>query len=250
LNKELKKPDEFVSFWTHLGTKIAQHRRKTIAAVVTLGVAGLGTWGATLYLSSKAAKATVAYARIERIAAAPLLPEKAEASDAAKEVAKDADDGVPRFKTEKERLEAAVQEADRFVAEFGSGGLGRKAMFGKAGRLLVLDKTEEAATIFETLVAGEKEIDLKAMELEGVATAKEASGKLDEAVQVYTSLAEDGQRNGTFYVDRALFAKARILEKQGKSKDAENVLREILEKVPKTNLRHQIDDRLAILTEK
>jgi hypothetical protein len=51
-------------------------------------------------------------------------------------------------------------------------------------------------------------------------------------------------------LDRALFAKARVLERQGKAKDAEQVLRDILSKVPKTSLRQQIDDRLAVLTEK
>jgi hypothetical protein len=47
-----------------------------------------------------------------------------------------------------------------------------------------------------------------------------------------------------------LYSKARILQKQGKAKDAEKVLREILDKVPKTPLRSQIDDRLALLAEK
>ena len=41
-----------------------------------------------------------------------------------------------------------------------------------------------------------------------------------------------------------------MLEKQGKAKDAEQVLRDILSKAPKTMLRQQIDDRLAVLTEK
>ena len=249
LSKELKRPDEFVSFWTHFGAKVSQHRKKVIATLV-VAVVGLAVgWGLSTYRNSQAAKATLAFARIDRIASADLLPEKE--SDSAKPAKiKTEEDGVPRFKTEQERLEAANQEADAFVAAFGSDGLGRKALFGKASRLLVLGKADLAAGIYKTLAANETDPELRAMEEEGAAVADEAAGKLDDALRSYSALADETRGNGSFYLDRALFAKARILEKQGKAKDAEQVLRDILTKVPKTSLRSQIDDRLAILTEK
>jgi tetratricopeptide (TPR) repeat protein len=247
LTKELKKPDEFVSFWTHLGTWVSENRRKVLAIVITAAVAIAVGWGAIAFKAAQAAKATVAFGRIDRIAAADLLPEKVDPK--APEV-KSEEDQVPRFKTEKERLEAAIKEADAFVAEFGRDGLGRKALLGKAGRLLALDKTADAATIYETLAASESDANMRAVEQEGAAAASEAAGKLDDALRAYVALAESSQRSGSFYLDRALYAKARILEKQGKAKDAEQVLREILNKVPKTSLRQQIDDRLAVLAEK
>ena len=248
LAKELKQPDEFVSFWTHLGAKLSKHRRKVIATVASAAIALAAGWGSVSYRNAQEAKATVAFARIDRIASADLLPEKP--ADKAAKPEKTDDDSVPRFKTEQERLEAANKEADAFVATFGGEGLGRKALFGKAGRLLVLGKTADAATLYDTLAANETNPDLRAMEREGSAAASEAAGKLDDALRSYTTLAEEAQRSGNFFLDRALFAKARILEKQGKGKDAEQALRDILTKVPKTSLRPQIDDRLAILTEK
>ncbi len=157
---------------------------------------------------------------------------------------------MPRFKTERERLEAAIKEADSFVARFGRQGLGRKAIFGKASRLLVLGKADESAALYQSLAASETRPDLRVMEQAGAAAAQEAAGKLDDALRAYSALADESQHGDSFYLDRALFAKARILERQGKAKDAEQVLREILNKVPKTSLRPQIDDRLAILTEK
>ena len=249
LSKELKRPDEFVSFWTHFGAKVSQHRKKVIATLVTAAVGLAVGWGLSAYRNSQEAKATVAFARIDRIASADLLPEK-ESDNAQPVKIKTEDDSVPRFKTEQERLEAANQEADAFVATFGSDGLGRKALFGKASRLLVLGKAALAASIYNTLAANETNSELRAMEEEGAAVADEAAGKLDDALRSYSALADESQRSGSFYLDRALFAKARILEKQGKAKDAEQVLRDILTKVPKTSLRTQIDDRLAILTEK
>ena len=250
LSKELKQPDEFVSFWTHFGAKVSQHRKKVIAILVAAAVGLIVGWGLSAYRSAQAAKATAAFARIDRIASAELLPEKEPSDKAKADKAKTEDDGVPRFKTEQERLEAANKEADAFLATFGSEGLGRKALFGKASRLLVLGKAADAATLYDTLATSETNPDLRAMEQEGAAAANEAAGKLDDALRSYSALADESQRNGGFYLDRALFAKARVLEKQGKAKDAEQALRDILTKVPKTLLRTQIDDRLAILTEK
>lgn len=247
LTKELKRPDEFVSFWTRFGAKLKEHRGKAIALVVVV-VVGVGVgWGVTTYRGSKASVATEAFARIGQIASAELLPEKAadEASDQKPE-----EGAVPRFKTERERLEAANKEADAFVARFGADGLGRRALLGKASRLLALGMAAEAKSLYETLAAGETDVTLQAIQEEGAAAADEAAGKLDDALQAYTRLAERSRRTGAFYLDRALFAKARVLEKQGKTQEAEKALREILEKVPKTMLRAQIDERLAVLTEK
>ena len=253
LSKELKQPDEFVSFWTHLGAKVARHRGKVIATVASAAIALAAGWGMVAYRNAQAAKATVVFARIDHIASADLLPEKApEGAKSAKPEKQEKvdEDSVPRFKTEQERLEAAIKEADAFVAAFGSDGLGRKAIFGKASRLLALGKAAEAVSLYDSLAANEPNPELRAMEQEGAAAANEAAGKLDDALRAYSALAEESQRSGSFYLDRALFAKARILEKQGKAKDAEQALRDILTKVPKTLLRPQIDDRLAVLGEK
>ena len=253
LTKELKQPDEFVSFWTHFGAKLARNRRKVIATVVSTALALAAGWGVVSYRNAQAAKATEALARIDRIASADLLPEKPAENAKAEKPGKPEkidEDSVPRFKTEQERLEAAIKEADAFVATFGGGGLGRKALFGKAGRLLALGKSADAAAIYGTLAANEPNPELRAMEREGAAAASEVGGKLDDALRSYSALADESQRTGSFYLDRALFAKARILEEQGKGKDAEQVLRDILTKVPKTSLRSQIDDRLAVLGEK
>jgi hypothetical protein len=250
LEKELKRPDEFVSFWTRFGAKVSQNRNKVIALAVTTAVVIAGVWGWTEYRHSSAAKATAGFRRVERVASADLLPTKAEDKASDKAPAKTEGDDVPRFKTEKERLEAANKEADAFIAEFGPGRLGRRVLADKASRLIMLGNPSEAAAIYESLAASESDPGLRMVELEGIAVAREAEGKLDDALRAYSDLADQAGRGSKFYLDRALFAKARILEKQGKAKDAEKALREILDKVPKTPLRSQIDDRLALLAEK
>ena len=251
LEKELKRPDEFVSFWTHFGAKLSQNRRKVIALLATVAVIVAGVWGWTFYRQGLAAKETLAFLRIDRIANAELLPDKdSDKKEPDKASAKAEESDVPRFKTEKERLEAANKEADAFIAQYGTEGLGRKVSLDKASRLIVLGNPAEAATIYERLAGSETDANLRRIELEGVGIAREVEGKLDEALRAYTALAEQCQAGSRFYLDQALYAEARVLQKQGKSKDAEKILREILEKAPKTPLRSQIDDRLALTAEK
>jgi tetratricopeptide (TPR) repeat protein len=88
---------------------------------------------------------------------------------------------------------------------------------------------------------------MRLVEQDGLALAFEAQGQIDKAIDMYSSMAVEAQQAGNFYADRALFGKARLLQKQGKGKDAEKVLREILDKMPKTSMRREIDDRLAAL---
>jgi hypothetical protein len=243
--KELKQPDEFVSFWTRLGSSISAHRGKVIAVcVIVVGGTG-GTWGSTLWKQHQATRETEAFARVEKTALAPLLPEKTEETKETKP-ADEEGEGM-RFKTDQERLLATIAEADAFVAAHGSAGLTRRALLIKANSLLRLGKGADAATAFEHLAQGEADKGMRLVELDGQALALEAQGQIDKAIDLYGSMAIEAQQAGNFYADRALFAKARLLQKQGKGKDAEKVLREILDKMPKTSLRRDIDDRLAAL---
>jgi tetratricopeptide (TPR) repeat protein len=242
--KQLKQPDEFVSFWTHLGSHIAAHKRKVIAIFVLAVVVGGGTWGGTVWKRQQATRETEAFARIEKTALAPLLPaEKGEET----QPAEPAEDDGPRFKTDQERLQATIKEADQFVAAHGSAGLGLRASLIRANALLRLGKGAEAAAAFQQLLQSEGDKGMRLIEQDGLALAMEAQGQIDKAIEVYNTMASEAQQAGNFYADRALFAKARLLQTQGKGKDAEKVLREILDKMPKTSLRRDIDDRLAAL---
>ncbi len=249
IDKELKRPDEFVSFWTKLGGQIAAHRRVVIGACVVLVVGGAAAWGMTSWSAGRAARETQDFARIEKIASAEIAADdaKAKADDPA---AAPADGkGEPRFKSEQERIEATIKEADAFLAAHGTKGLGRRVLLIKASRLMALGKAADAATIYQDLLAGESEPGLRLVEQEGLALTLEATGKDGEALTMYDALAAEAQKVG-LYADRVLFAKARLLEKQGKAADAEKVLREILDRVPNTLLRREIDDRLAVLSGK
>ena len=247
IRKDLKSPDEFVSFWTHLGSYISAHRRRVIALFVVAVVAGGGSWGFVAWQQYRAVSDTEAFSRIEKTALAPVLPEKTDKADQAQEPQPAEEDG-PRFKTDKDRLQATIKEADAFLtAHGGSVGLGRRAALIKANALLRLGQGGDAAAAFQELLQAETDKGMRLVVQDGLALSLEVQGQVDKAIEVYSTMASEAQQMGNFYADRALFGKARLLQKQGKAKDAEKVLRDILEKMPKTLLRRDIDDRLAAL---
>lgn len=235
--KELKNPDQFVSFWTKVGAFLGTHRIPVLVGAGALLVVGLAAWLISDLIVKHAAADSAAFARIERVASADLLPATGEAPKT--------DDGLPHFKTEDARLEAALKEADTFLSQHGGSKLKEEALLLKAKFLLALGKNTEALAIYQGQLGGLDQ-RLRFIAQEGLGYALEATGQTDAAIGAFAGLAEDASAAG-FYKDHALLNKARLLEKKGNAKEAEKVLREIKEKSPTSSLRSEIDDRLAAL---
>jgi tetratricopeptide (TPR) repeat protein len=242
--KQLKNPDQFVSFWTRVAAVVSARRVLVIASAVGILALGLGIWGTTVLVTKRAARASYDFGRIERIASADLLPATGEATKPPP-----TDDGLPHFKTEQERMEAALKEADAFIASHSGSRLKDEAQLLKAKYLLAMGKPNDAIPLYRELLGGGLDSRLRFLAEEGHGYALEASGQVDAAITAFGTLADEAQKSGGFYRDRALFNKARLLQNKGGSsvKDAEKLLREILEKTPTTPLREEINDRLATL---
>jgi hypothetical protein len=239
--KQLKSPDQFVSFWTHAGAFVAARKQVVLGTVLALLVGGLGTWGLATWLTRRAAQASQVFSRIERIASADLLPATGEAPKGSP------DDGLPHFKTEQERLEAALKEADAFLSSHSGSRLRGEAQLLRAKFLLGLGKAGDAVTTYQTLLGGSLDGRLRFLAGEGLGYALEAAGQDDKAIAAFGALAEEAQQSGGFYRDRALYSKARLLEKKGSGKEAGKLFKEILDRSPTTPLREEINDRLAAL---
>jgi tetratricopeptide (TPR) repeat protein len=236
--KDLRNPDQFVSFWTRVAQYISSHRTGVIGAVLVVVVAVAGTWLGSTVMSKRAADVSRDFARIEKIGAADLLPASGEAPKT--------DDGLPHFKTEQARLEGALKEADSFLAAHGGSDLKEEALLLKAKYLLALGRAQEALPIYQGQL-GSLDARLRFLAQEGLGYALEATGQIDPAITAFNTLAEDGAAAGGFYRDHALFNKARLLEKKGNGQDAQKLLHEILDKTPTTPLKEEINDRLAAL---
>jgi tetratricopeptide (TPR) repeat protein len=242
--KQLKNPDQFVSFWTRVAAAVSSHRLLVVGSVVGVVALGLAIWGTTVLVTKRAARASSDFARIERVAAADLLPAAGDAPRPPQ-----VDDGLPHFKTEQERMEASLKEADAFISSHSGSRLKDEAQLLKGKYLLALGKPNDAITVYRELLGSGLDSRLRFLAEEGHAYALEATGQIDAAITAFGTLADEAQKAGGFYRDRALFSKARLLQGKGGSsaKEAEKLLREILEKTPTTPLREEINDRLATL---
>lgn len=238
LDKELKGPDQFVSFWSRVGAWISARRRVVVGGIVAV-LGGLAlSWGVQGYLHSRGERTSAAFARIHRVATAALIPETGEPPKF--------DDDLPHFKTERERLGAALKEADSFLATHGGSPLREEALVLKARYLVALGRAAEAVPAYQEL-AGSLDQNLRFLAQEGLAYAHEESGQLDKAIAVLGTLAEQSKGAGNFFRDRALYNKARLLERKGDAKEAQKTYREILAEAPTTALKDEIDHRLAVL---
>jgi hypothetical protein len=258
--KELKQPDQFVSFWTRFSTRagraLSERKKPTLIGIGVL--AGVVT--ATLIygeISERAAiRSSQALERAGKIAAAELLAADGTAPK---------DDGVPHFKTEKERTEGALRELDRFIAAEPHSPLHREALLQKGGLLLDLQRPEEAIPVYTDLLASRLDRNLRFLAQEGLGYAYEAKGDLDQALAAFTRLggAPEGKTEGKaelgkadaahpapFYRDRSLYHQGRIAERKGNPNDAVKLYKEVLEETPQTSLRDEISNRLAVLEPK
>ncbi len=243
IKKELKQPDQFVSFWTRFSAqagKYVSERRKPL--LIGIGVlAGVVT--ATVIYAQIQERAGIrsseALERVVKIATAELLP--ADGSPAK-------EDGLPHFKTDKERLEAALMDVDTFLSANAHSPLRREGQLEKAGLLLDLQRPDEAIPIYNDLLGSRLDGNLKFIAQEGLGYAYEARGDLDQALAAFTKLAGDGPKG--FYTDRSLYHQARIAERKGNPAGAVKLYKEVLEKTPQTALRDEISNRLAVLETK
>jgi len=239
--KALKQPDQFVGFWQVASQRIGRFAAAN-AKVLVIGTSALATVVAgSVVLSTiaegKAERASAALDRVQSIARAELLVPGAPAPKS---------DPIPRFATEKERLEGALKELD---AHFGAGHapLGAEAGLVRGGLLLDLGRLDEAQAVYEKLLGDKLDGRLKFLAREGLGYAYERKGKLAEAATTFGKLGTDAGNLGDFYKDRARYHEARLAELQGNPGDAARIYHEVLDKHPNTSLREEISNRLALL---
>jgi tetratricopeptide (TPR) repeat protein len=248
--KELKQPDEFVSFWTQAAaraSRFANERRSALlvgSAMLVTVVIGSVVFSA---LAERHAKtASDALARIERLAAGELRPEGSPTTNP--DGTPLADDGIPHFKTDQERALAALKELDAFIATSGNP-LRLEGRLERGPLLLALGRVPEAITAYEQILSGKPDDRLRFLAREGLGYAQEQKGDLPAATATFEKLADDAAvfKEGGFYKDRAAYHKARIAELRGNSEDAKKLYREVLDGNPTTSLRDEITNRLAVL---
>jgi tetratricopeptide (TPR) repeat protein len=244
--KELAE-DEFVSFWGRLFEKLKPYAKAITIILATAVVIVFAAWGISSYREGRAEAAAERFARAVAIYEAELLGES--------ETPKSDENATPRYKTAKERADAALAALDKLDQEFGRSKVAEAALVFRAGILFDQGKHDEAALIYEKfLVSGLRDAALQAVAQEGAALCDEARGRLDDALAKWKVLEKplvDGKVKGNdFYHDRALVGQARIWAKKGDAKRAQELYKAALKQVPDSALREDIETQLALLEAK
>ena len=235
--KQKKSADEFVGFWQKVYEVAAPYARAIgIVLGTTLAIVFV-VWGLSTYFEHRSESAAEQFGRAVKIYDAELLTAEAPKTDE--------ENPIPRFKTEKERADAALAELDALDKKWGSTDVARSAPLFRAGIQYDLGKFDEAARLYQQ--ASERaagDVQLQAVAREGVGLCAEAQNKLDDALTAYKAMEP---KTGDFFRDRALYDQARVQLKKGDKKAAANLYKEVLAKVPTSQLRDEIQNQLAQL---
>ena len=237
--KELKREDEFVTFWHHVYEWM---RGSTQPILIGLAVAAVVILGSSLW-SNHTQKGQAEATRMLSQAMRTYATDLSTDDDMAKKLM--AEDDVPRFKTAEERRKATLELLAQVQSKFGGTGAAREAQLVRAGVLFDGGQYDDAIQTYgDFLAQTDSDNRMRMLAREGRGYAFEAKNQLDQALDEYRKLESEA---GDVYKDRAQYHQARILEKKGDKAGAEKMYKAILEKNPQTALRDDISNRLAAL---
>jgi tetratricopeptide (TPR) repeat protein len=243
--KELKRPDQFLDFWTRasnsVGSYASSHTRALIVSMTALATVIAGSVAISQVSERRSIRASEALDRVQRIASAEVAT-----PGATPPASEPGDEAIPHLASEKEQLEAALKELD---AQFPGphGPLHAEAMLVRGSLLLDLDRAADAIATYQPLLEDNLDRRLRFLAHEGLGYGYERLGKLAEAQAAFAKLGDDASGMDGFYKDRALFHQGRLAELQSNPADAKRIYHEVLDKNPTTSLREEITNRLASL---
>jgi tetratricopeptide (TPR) repeat protein len=128
------------------------------------------------------------------------------------------------FNSELERSQRAIEEFEKVAAKYGDPYRAQARYFIASNRL-ILDRQKGVSELTELQNSSVPEV--AALAKFALAQAKESDGKLDEAAQIYSDLAR--LNSLAISPDTANLKLAQIYEKQGKKKEAVDVLFNIVD---------------------
>ena len=134
------------------------------------------------------------------------------------------DSSEPSFSSEKERAQRAVEEFEKVAAKYGDPYKSQSLYFISTNRL-ALDREKGISELTELSKSDIPEV--VALSTFALAQAKESDGTLDEAAQLYSQLARLNSQAVT--PDAANLRLAKVYEKQGKKKEAADLLFNIVD---------------------
>lgn len=239
--QQIPKQDEFVSFWQRLAERVEPHAIHVGIVLLSAFAAWLVGWFVLGHYEHRNENAALELGKIaaaynEEIGDSPtkeLERLKGNKSDEAE---------TPHFKTADERTKVTLQKLDEFDKKFGGAKALDDAELLRAGVLYDAARFDEAAAHYEKLSHRDLAPSLLALAREGVGICAEARDKLDDALKAYQQLEP---KQGTLFLDQALYDQARVQLKKGDRKKAAALYQDLLKRVPTSPLKEEVQNRVA-----
>jgi tetratricopeptide (TPR) repeat protein len=234
--KELKEPDEFMSFTVRALRWINEQKVALIVGALALAVVIVATFAWRWYSLNKEKSASMAFIHAREILDARVIPRDDTSGTSSS-------DGS--FSSEDDKFRAAVAEFEQVAQSHSSSATAALATYYVAEYSRRIGDYDKAIENFQKYLKSEGPGgELAAFAVEGIAASLEAQGKDEQAAQQYKRLTE-----APFDIqpDRGLFHIARLEQKAGRDEEALRLFNEIIEKYPKTAYLRDIESRLSVL---
>jgi predicted negative regulator of RcsB-dependent stress response len=197
-----------------VGDRLEGRGRAILYGLGGLVLAGLLAFAYTLWAGKKENEARHAMGRAIEIASAKVGTDPAAPAAAASDLT---------FPTERERAERAADEFKKVADKYGEP-YRSQANYFRASNLLSFDRPQGTSQL-EALTKGSND-EVAAWAKFALAQARESDGQFDAAAALYKELASAGEPR-TVPVDTANLRLAAVLEKQGKTSEAAEILFQI-----------------------
>jgi tetratricopeptide (TPR) repeat protein len=199
--------DKTMGIMDDLGHRFEGQGRNILYAIGALVLIGLVVWGFMAWRDKKNDEARLALGRAIEISQSPISATPVPNSTG------------PIFSNEQERAQRSVEEFQKVAGKY-SGQTRELANYFIATNLLSYDREKGISQLQSLTNSGDS--DVAARSKFALAMAYESDGKLDQALSLYHQLAE--KPTETVPADSANLRAALVLEKQGKQKEAADIL--------------------------
>ncbi len=237
--KQLKQPDEFITFSMKVWGILRQNVPKVLITVISAAIIIAVVWTWTYLAEAKAAKTTGMLSKAFDVYNQPLLPKDIKTPPASK-------DDPPRFKTQKAKLAAAEKKFDEAIKKAG-GDLKIMTILVRAGVRLQEGNYQKAIEDYQTFLSkspagGKLNDSFRILANEGLGYSYEALKDYDKALSYFKQLSQfEGQKWVVKYHE------ARLLALKGKKAEAAKVLQEVTEKAGNRYVENLASNYLAQL---
>lgn len=234
--KQLRQPDEFISFSMKAWGVVRDNALRVIIMLVVAALIVAGVWTWTYFSDAKAAKATGVLAKAFEIYNQTVVKMETKLPPS--------EDGIPRFKTQKAKLEAAEKEFTTAV-ERSHGTLKGLALLMRAGVRYELGRHDKALEDYNQYLGHAENKAFRYNAQEGVGYCHEARKEWDKALEAFRKLGGEGERKWV-----AVYHEGRVLARKGQKKEAADLLRQVIGKAASKALQDRASDQLAQIVAK